>query len=1445
MTPSSGGLWLVVVDPTGAEHEVAVAGGGAVRGGDVIERVLGPEMRQSRILLRLDRTGTTVDSDAQLGELQPRQGDRVSVLVFASDQDREEASESPRSVTDHPAGEGRLSGEMTRSAVLEVTAGPLVGSEFALKSSHVTVGRSRSNAVVVPDEFMSSHHFEISSQSGKLSVADLGSKNGTAVNREALTKVQELRAGDVVEAGETTFIIRAPVTESAAEADGAGYVNFNRPPRVMQPIEDITRSLPVPAAPVKRSRIEWGSAGLLLCAGVVAYLITKSPLSLVFVAISPASMVIRAVTDRRSGRQEQRANARRFSEALRALEADLKAEEERRRQQRIGESPGLSHLTARVVAMEPTLWERLPEHPDFISLRLGLGPVPSGIHVDMAAGGDEDLRSQALARLGSTSQHDVAPVTVNLPELGVIGVWGPASKTADVARAILAQAAVHQSPGILSIGVVMPSAEADEWRWTRWLPHVRSGRVLGIPTGQMDVADLERLAKSLEALDAAAGPSRQSPQRVLLVLHHGLGASRASLATLMRKGPKHGVYVMWLADRRESLPSEAAAVIDLSQPGPSFHVTWTAIGTTVVGSRVDRLTREDAMEFGRSMAPIRDVTVADMGRDLPSVISLLELLGIKEPSANWVIGRWAEASATSLVARVGITKDSEFDIDLDRDGPHGLVAGTTGSGKSELLQGLIVSLAATYPPTRVNFFLIDYKGGLNFKNCVDLPHTVGLLTDLDEYLASRAQQSLEAEIRRRENVLTAKDLATMRRETPDETPPSLVIAVDEFATLAKEVPKFLPALVDIAARGRALGMHLIMGTQNPSGVITEQLRSNANLRILLRVPDEATSMAIIDAKDAAFIRRDQPGRAFARTSAGTITEFQAGYIDAGPARDRDSSDAIVELGKSEPPLSGHDSEKPSGQNLAAVVAAISAAAVELKMPEPPAPWLPELPQIVDVSAIPAPGNPSEAVLGIVDEPRRQAQTPFTFDLEADGNLLIYGGRSSGKSTALVTLCISLAEQLSPGDLQFYALEYGRGSLRPLSSLPHCISVLSGEEAEMAGKLFSRLQQELQSRRESFKSAGATSYGEARTAGVEVPRLLVIIDGLVALSSSPDGGALTDGLADLVRAAQPFGVHFALASEGRALPLNSLLRGIGKRIVLRMTDQDYDLLELDRTATQQARLVPGRGFVGSGLLIQCARVGAKDEDVREELRRVSSKWEGQEWHRPRPITALPSQVRLADLGIASAWYQVPFGLRDADQSVAVAELAEGPFLIIGPPDSGRSTALATMVAGLLNAIDRPEVWAVLPRRGSSISRLTPTDRVVTGKAGVAQIRALAEGLEARQAEDRPVVLVVDDAEDLTDQGALADLDLIARQGAELGVHLVVAGEIEALRTSLASWSRSVRRGRRGLVLRPDRADDLSVLGLGTNRLRIRANLPRGAGYLIGPGVSELVQVALPE
>ena len=486
-------------------------------------------------------------------------------------------------------------------------------------------------------------------------------------------------------------------------------------------------------------------------------------------------------------------------------------------------------------------------------LRLGTAGLPSAVELTDPAADEHRSRLHWLIA--------DAPVTVPLAGRGVAGVAGPGDVARAAGRWLVAQVAALHSPEDVQVCVLTGANGQAAWEWARWLPHCRpaEGQNCAVLIGN----DAETVAARIAELQAIIAARQQAPReqargRDLVVVFDGSRRLRSLPGALqvLREGPEVGVYSICLDSDERLLPAECQTVV---AAGPDGALTVAQMNEPAVGEvRPEYVTPGWAERLARSIAPVRDISAEGDDAGLPEACRLLDVLGAEPPAAEAIAARW-QAVGPSTYAVIGACYDGPFGIDLRKDGPHALIAGTTGAGKSELLQTLIASLALVNRPDEMTFVLVDYKGGSAFKDCVHLPHVTGMVTDLDAHLTRRALASLTAELTGREKILAAAGAKDIEEYTeraghqPRHPPlPPLVIVIDEFASLARDLPDFVAGLVGIAQRGRSLGLHLILATQRPSGVVSADIRANTNLRIALRMTDVAESASSEDKGDQHF-----------------------------------------------------------------------------------------------------------------------------------------------------------------------------------------------------------------------------------------------------------------------------------------------------------------------------------------------------------------------------------------------------------------------------------------------------------------------------------------------------------------------------------------------------------------------------------------------------------------
>ncbi len=1148
--------------------------------------------------------------------------------------------------------------------------------------------------------------------------------------------------------------------------------------------------------------------------------------------------------------------ARASEEMLRAVGAEAAGRRE--------DSPDPAELLRTAQVPLARLWERRPGDVDFGCLRVGRASVPARArHVGPVQG-------------GAPLVADV-PLLVSLVQVGVLGVAGPRTAVEGLARNLAAQVAGWHSPRDVQLMILVAEAEdLDSWTWAARLPQTRVGTGGSCRAwfGGPVVADQvrERVVELTAVLDerlsrrAHLGTTSWDGPRVIVLLD-GARALRLvpGVARILALGPSVGLHAICLDRDRAHLPVECGAVVETAPPVDGAESTVHISGALEAASDIviEGVSLAWAEQFSRAMAPLRDATPESTSAEPPDRVRLMDLLAadieIDPLSSQSLESRWRTTPRSTRTV-LGVTADGPFTIDLRHDGPHILVGGTTGAGKSELLRTLIASLAVVNAPDQLGFVLVDYKGGSAFDACAELPHTLGLVTDLDPQLAERALRSMQAELTRREAALRsvgAKDLEEYQRIAGPEAPtlPRLILVIDEFRMLAEELPAFVDGLVRIAAVGRSLGVHLILATQRPAGIVSADIAANVNLRIALRVRDRTDSEDVIEAREAAAISASTPGRAFARSGANPLVSFQAARV-AGVSIDDPSTievtrvtpEQIGELPTTATP-SGHDRHPGDRGDLAAFAAAARQAAARLGRPVSRRPWLPPLPDVVTIDDLDRPLGGAHAPYAVVDHPDRQAQETIAWDLVHGGHLLVAGTSRSGRSTCLRTLAGSLAASLAPQAVHLHVIEGAAGTLQAIRRLPHAGVVVGSDQTARGVRLLDRLLQEVTERQSALSSAGFGSLAEQH-AGVEaterLPYLVLLVDGWESLAAAweqIDHGRPTESLQQLMRDGIGVGLRVAITGD-RSLLMSRLASLVADKVLLRLADPaDLVLCGIPTTALPR-RLPAGRGLrVADHDEVQVALLAAEPSSsaqtaaldrIAEHSRADQSRFTPAQ--RPLRIETLPAQAGYAEVAARvgnppGEWTLVGLG---GDAAEPIGLTLPGPFIVAGPPRSGRSTTLATMTRWLL-ARDRPVIALIDHREPSpwsplsSLPDLHPADRV--------DAEAIGRLLDAWP----DAFVVIDDVESLVDTEAEdVVLQWFKRTGSGSG-RLIVSGTATEMAASFRGLVVLTRRSGRGVLLNPTTYAEGDLLGV---RIAPGDDAPRipGRGLLVQDGHTVPVQVA---
>ncbi len=1251
---------------------------------------------------------------------------------------------------------------------------------------------------------------------------------------------------------------RVPITEpdaSLSPSPSGPTMDYNRPPRLQPAAQPHEFSLPQePRRPDKMPFPMIMLLSPLLLSGVSYFGLGRNPLTLLMALGMPLMMLANASGSRRQQKRRFVEQVKEYQQRrVRTEDAALKSlVGERGARRRNFPDPATVLLFA--TGPRARLWERRPWDRDFLHLRIGTTDLPSEVTI-------KDPTREAHEGPLLWTAPDV-PVTIPMREVGVVGLAGGAAECRSVAMWAVAQVAALHSPSDTVVSVLLGSDPSPEWDWVKWLPHVRNDD--GHPRPVRLATDDDNRASAISELMGEMEARRELGEKEILGLTRWIvvldGAREIRMSTgmvsLLKEGPRLGIFFICLDRTVRELPEECRTVVSYVDGDLNLEINEQrhidAVRPDLVsGPWLDRL--------ARALSPIKDVSTEDLASSLPGASRLLDVLGLHEPDAQKVIRGWGGKGRTTQ-AVIGESTDGIFRIDIRADGPHGLVAGTTGSGKSELLQTMIASLAVGNRPDEFNFVLVDYKGGAAFKDCNHLPHTVGMVTDLDGHLTTRALESLGAELRRREHQLAdadAKDIEdyTAARVPGDEPMPRLLIVIDEFAALAAELPDFVTGLVDVARRGRSLGVHLILATQRPAGVVSAEIKSNTNLRIALRVTDSGDSDDVIESPAAAKIAKVFPGRAYARLGHSSLIPFQSSRVGGRPGGEGGGRVGVAEMDWEDLPVLGRQSGVTEDEeddvsiptDLASLVSAINDANDELGLAEMRKPWLPALPEKLGVSSLDPEGAVGTAVppipFGLADLPRDQQQVVETWDLVTGSHLMIAGQSRSGRSNCLRVLAGGIARLCSPEDVHLYGIDAGNNALLPLMSLPHVGAVVTRTQTDRMYRLVAFLQKELSARQQSLAERGFADIGEQRSnvpAEERLPYLVVLLDrweGFIQAYESLDGGVLIDRLTALLQEGAGVGIRMVMTADRSGL-VGRISTLIEDRIALSLSDpSDFSNIGIPVREVPKV-MAPGRSFragerpreVQWGLL-DLSGVGTDQVRVLQEIGRTADEEYADlpRSRRPQRIDDLPaaisaSEARSMEPAQTSPQF-VPIGV--GGDSLALQgfdpEVGGNGFLVTGPPRSGKSNTLQFVLQG----VRRMPITLFLPRRSPLLVDPPRGAKVFTGAEPLEEIRAHLD--KQRGAH----VIAIDDYEVIGPDTPLGQL-LTERFAAmrDSGSLMFVTGAIDDMLAVYRGLPNELKRGRSGLVLSPRASNDGDVLNVRLPRSASGA-MPVGRGVLASP------------
>jgi len=1485
-----------------------------------LKRAGGPE---ADIVVTTDAAATVADIAGAIARLDPYRvtnatPEGTSLRVLDSAGNPTQLIEPQVSIGDAPLANGStvsiVAGSAGRAsasgavALLRVISGPDKGKEFPLQVGSRYLGRDAAQSdITLRDDLVSKRHARIDISPTSVRIVDLNSANGLEIDGGLVTRV-DMEDGTTVRVGDSLLKAELVAGVTPGGAVATGPVAHNRSPRVESRYPGT--EFVAPKVPGERDAqpFPWLAmiAPLLLGGAFIA--MGRGIESLVFVAASPILMLGTFLTARGVRKRKERLDIERFDDRATHLELELDGEVGKERAVRLQESPSTFEVYDAAMKLGPLLWTRRPEHWQFLSLNLGVGTMPSRNSVKIT--NEDEALPVYLDRVKATQAKYLnitgVPVTENLYFSGALGIAGPRSSAADVARGIIVQATGLHSPSELVVAAIAGASWTPDFEWLKWLPHTGSAQspieVTHLAntqaTGDALVSALEALiatrkaasaeirgavveeksaltagANAGEGADIATPPPAATPA-ILLLITDDAPVDRGRLVQLAEKAADAGIYPIWVANDVASLPAVTRTFIETTTIANSGRVGLVRLGNAVMDVAMEPISREQALHFARQLAPVFDAgAVVGDSSDIPRTVSMLSLLGPDiAVQSSVAVERWKQNDsihdrsgaapqrrrAGRLRALVGQSGVDAMHLDLRTQGPHALVGGTTGSGKSEFLQAWVLGMAAEYSPDRVTFLFVDYKGGSAFADCVELPHCVGLVTDLSPHLVRRALTSLRAELHHREHLFNrkkAKDLLELEKSGDPESPPALVLVIDEFAALAGEVPEFVDGVVDIAQRGRSLGIHLIMATQRPAGVIKDNLRANTNLRVALRMADESDSMDVVGDKIAGTFDPSIPGRGIAKTGPGRLVAFQSAYAGgwtndtpAAPSVDiaelKFGTEQVWEApgGTVEKLPEGEQGPNDQKRLVASLVGAAKLAAI------PPArrPWLDELAPVFDLAKL-RQRTDTEILLGVRDIPQAQRQEEIYFKPDSDGNIAIFGAGGTGKTTTLRTIAASAGITPRGGPVDVYGIDFGTGGLRMLEALPNVGSVVSGDDPERVVRLLRMLRGIIDDRATRYSEVNAGTIVDYRRIAnaPQEKRILLLVDNFPAFRAefestsarAPWWSAFNQILSD----GRALGMHVALTADRPGSVPNSVSANVQRRVVHRLTD-DSQYVMLDEPNDVLSATSPAGRALMDGLETQIAIIGGKTSTAEQSkaLEGLGAAMVANGRAKAPGVgvlateyfaSTLPNEVNgLAALGISDDTLE-PVGFEPI-----------GTFLLAGPPAAGRTNALFA----LLRATELVTPKASYYYLGNSRSAVGVGSRWEASATSMEDIVDLAKELAAAVAEKAPknkIVVVVEQIADFLSSQADGPLvELI--KAVKRSDHFLIADSESSTWNSSWPLLGEIKSARTGFLIQPEAIEGETILKTALPRVA-RSEFPPGRGYYIARGKAVRVQLPLVE
>lgn len=1333
------------------------------------------------------------------------------------------------------------------------------------------------------------------------------------VNGERVGSSQSLQTGDIIYCHgmlytirendmltiETrdTSVLQLPEMKKPTTVMKEKYPNYRRTPRLVYDLPDAKVDFSFPSEDRDDNQrglwlIIMPPLMMLIVMGIVAMVRPRGIFILISITMFTTTLITSTVQyfrERKRSKERSERRVRLYTRYLEEKRAELQKLAKEQRDILYFHFPSFEKMKYYTKEISDRIWERDLLSHDFLQVRVGRANIPATYKVttqrsDTSNQEIDDLYEQSQGLVTHYKKVNDAPLVINVAD-GAMGMIGNQTVVKQEIEQLIGQLSFFHSYHDIRMVAIIDEDDYNKWQWMKWLPHFQlpqsyaRGFVYNEQTRDQLLPSLYELLKERD-LQEDKENMLFSPHFVFIITNRHLISEHAILEYLEGEHPQLGISIIFAANSKESLTDNIHTLVRFinETEGDILIQEKKAVKTSF---QLDQHSPINNETFARTLYSLNHQL--GMSHSIPESVSFLEMFQVTAAEELSIANKWqTNESAKSLSVPIGLKGKDDLaflNVHEKAHGPHGLLAGTTGSGKSEFLQTYILSLAVHFHPHEVAFLLIDYKGGGMAQPFKDMPHLLGTITNIEgsKNFSKRALASIKSELQRRQRLFDRyevnhiNDYTELYKINKAKDPlPHLFLISDEFAELKSEEPEFIHELVSAARIGRSLGVHLILATQKPGGVIDEQIWSNSRFKVALKVQDEGDSREILKNGDAATIT--VTGRGYLQVGNNEVYElFQSAWSGAPYRKENitteDEVALVTDLGLV--PLSevSVQEEKVRGKKITeidAVVDEIIRSQHEMNIEKLNSPWLPPLPERIVLPEVEKQGEEKYSI-ALVDEPEKQLQSPYYYDAMEDGNIGVFGSPGYGKSFTLTTFLLNFAKQNSPALYQYYIFDFGNGALLPLEQLPHTGDYFRSDDVRKIEKFFSFIDTEIENRKERFRREQVSNISMYRSMSEEpMPLIYIVVDNFDLVKEELQD--FENKFIQLARDGQSLGIYMMLSATRTNAVRHALLSNLKTKVAHYFLDQ-MDKHSLVGRTEYEVEPIPGRVYIKTDeaylAQIYLPVDGETDvhllQNLRTEIAEIRDRYK--EAHKPVSIPMLPAKLDTSifyrEYGVQEEADKVAIGLDEHTvQAVYMDWSTQNHCLIVGEAQKGKTNVLKVLLSHLLQEDCIVGMYDSLQR---SLSDFSTEDQVhyFQSKEDVQQWIEQVEGMLLEREEQFretdptevvnkeqkvPIVLVVDGMssfQQLLDTQLQSALAKLVKNYSHLGFRMILTGMPTDFSRGFDAFTGEAKQIKHVLLLM--RKSDQNLIQL--PYMRREPDLEPGFGYYIVQNNVRKIQIPL--